>query len=404
LTFEVPEESNAWLEQFLTSHGISNEHIVISLQPASSRADRRWPPEYFIKLSDLLLKDPRVKIVILGVESEGDLGREIEKNLPGERVINAVGKTTIPQLAALLRRCNFLVTNDTGTMHIAAAVKCRIIGLFFTHALVHETGPFGEGHIVFQADIPCSPCSHQTKCTHMICKEFILPGDVYTVISTLIEGEKLHGLSEKGNFCKNTRLFRSSFTDDGMCSFTPLLKKPIRIPDILAHSYRDIWRYFLENKKEYKTRQSIDRMLVNTVPETVATLKKGFLIDNLDSLLPALEVTLKAFLKIRENSDRGQELTSWIIEESQKQNPDIFRIKGYGEQVQQVDAAIGKVGMVNPETSPVIKMFSFGSENLEGDDYGFLARQTAELYSSLSDESYAMAEHLKGVLGQLSIT
>jgi ADP-heptose:LPS heptosyltransferase len=78
--------------------------------------------------------------------------------------INLAGKTDLAQLAELYRRCALLITNDSGPMHIAAAVGTPVVAIFgpTDPAL---TGPYGKQHVVLRAGIPCSPCL-KPYCTH----------------------------------------------------------------------------------------------------------------------------------------------------------------------------------------------------------------------------------------------
>ena len=80
------------------------------------------------------------------------------------RIIDAIGKTSLKELGALLQRCRYLVTGDTGTMHMAAAAGTRVIALFYGPAYPFETGPYGDGHLVVWPDIDCAPCTRPSDC------------------------------------------------------------------------------------------------------------------------------------------------------------------------------------------------------------------------------------------------
>jgi ADP-heptose:LPS heptosyltransferase len=121
---------------------------IIGFQPGASMAERRWPAENFIAIGRRLAAEG-VRVLVFGSKAEESLGSEIAHNVPG--AMSLAGKTTIPQLAALLARCAALVTNDTGTMHLGAAVCTRILALFESSAYFRETGPYGSGHWVIQS-------------------------------------------------------------------------------------------------------------------------------------------------------------------------------------------------------------------------------------------------------------
>src|SRR4030065_2446567 len=98
------------------------------------------------------------------------------------RPVNFIGKTGIGELAAFLKRCSLLVSNDTGPLHLATAVGTKVIDIFTANVHFLETGPYGEGHYVIQADIPCVPCSFNVKCNNMVCKDLIKPEIVIEVV------------------------------------------------------------------------------------------------------------------------------------------------------------------------------------------------------------------------------
>ena len=109
-------------------------------------------------------------LILFGVSSENTLADEIKSYIHNkDEVIDLTGKTNIGQLSNLIKRCAYLVSNDTGTMHIAAAVGTPIIGLFFAHAHPFETGPYSPGNLIFQARIPCAPCSYGVHCNNIVC-------------------------------------------------------------------------------------------------------------------------------------------------------------------------------------------------------------------------------------------
>ena len=74
-------------------------------------------------------------------------------------------------------------------MHVAAAVGTTIIGLFFAHAHPYETAPYSPGHLIFQARIPCAPCSYGVECNNVICVRKVYPEHLLAMIqSHFIEG------------------------------------------------------------------------------------------------------------------------------------------------------------------------------------------------------------------------
>jgi ADP-heptose:LPS heptosyltransferase len=115
-------------------------------------------------------------VLLFGKEEEGPIAKEILQNLENGG-IDLTGKTRLLQLAALLERCRLLVTNDTGTMHIAPAVGTSVVALFgSTDPSV--TGPWGDGHVVVRKDVPCSPCLKRVCPTDHQCMKLITVDEV----------------------------------------------------------------------------------------------------------------------------------------------------------------------------------------------------------------------------------
>jgi heptosyltransferase-2 len=135
-----------------------------------------WHPERFGELGRRIFNEWNASILLFGKEEEQPIAREILQHLKG-RGINLAGKTNLLQLAALLECCQLLVTNDTGTMHVATAVGTPVVALFgSTDPLI--TGPWGDGHVVIRKDVPCGPCLKRICPTDHRCMELITVDEV----------------------------------------------------------------------------------------------------------------------------------------------------------------------------------------------------------------------------------
>jgi heptosyltransferase-2 len=135
-----------------------------------------WSTRRFGELGKRLCEKWKATLLLFGKEEEGPIAKEILRNLENGG-IDLTGKTRLLQLAALLERCRLLVTNDTGTMHVATAVGTSVIALFgSTDPSV--TGPWGDGHVVVRKDVPCSPCLKRICPTDHQCMELITVDEV----------------------------------------------------------------------------------------------------------------------------------------------------------------------------------------------------------------------------------
>jgi len=96
---------------------------------------------------------PNSLCVLIGGAGEREAALALEDQLPPHylsRVVNCVGGTSLPELAHVFNRCQWVVGSDTGPLHLGGACGARAIGWYFSRARVHETGPYGEGHFVWQ--------------------------------------------------------------------------------------------------------------------------------------------------------------------------------------------------------------------------------------------------------------
>ncbi len=129
---------------------------LIAVNPSARWDTKLWGDD---KFAALLKQLPRDRVVLTG--SAEDATR-IEKLSQG--CTNLAGKTDLAQLAEVYRRCAVVITNDSGPMHLAAAVGTPVVAVFgpTDPAL---TGPYGKRHVVLRSGIPCSPCM-KPYCTH----------------------------------------------------------------------------------------------------------------------------------------------------------------------------------------------------------------------------------------------
>ena len=130
---------------------------LILVQPGARWQTKRWPAENFAELVQLLAKRfPAARFAILGDAGDKPLGEIISRVLP-ERCLNLCGQTSLPEMIEWLRLCDLMVTNDTGPMHVVAALGKPLIALFGPTE-PRRTGPYGQLKNVFRIDLPCSPC------------------------------------------------------------------------------------------------------------------------------------------------------------------------------------------------------------------------------------------------------
>ena len=155
---------------------------IIAFAPVSRWPSKNWPAARYGELAALLLKrEPSLRIVIVGGKSDIPVGEAIAAAAAAvgkDRLFNLCGRTSIAESFALLEKCDLLVANDTGPVHMAAAVGTRCLVLFGP-TRPDWTGPYGEGHRIIMRDLPCQPClKHHCPRGDHACLESITAAEV----------------------------------------------------------------------------------------------------------------------------------------------------------------------------------------------------------------------------------
>ena len=127
--FSVTAEDKKWTSNFLAARQIDKERPLIAIHPGSPIPLKRWLPERYAELADWLIARKRAQILFVGVEDEIPIITEIQAGMQAQSV-NIAGKTTLIQLASILHTCDVFIGNDSGPMHLAAAVGTQTIGLY----------------------------------------------------------------------------------------------------------------------------------------------------------------------------------------------------------------------------------------------------------------------------------
>jgi len=129
----------------------------IALCPgAEYGAAKRWLPERFAETAKAVAARSPVQWVLFGTKSDAVIGEQISQAL-GDSCVNRIGQTTLDQLIDELRECRLVLTNDTGTMHLASLLGVPVVAIFGSTE-PRLTGPLGSGHTILRYQVECSPC------------------------------------------------------------------------------------------------------------------------------------------------------------------------------------------------------------------------------------------------------
>jgi heptosyltransferase-2 len=190
----VGREEQEWAQGFLKDEGVKKNSILIGINPGSTYGTAKcWFSERYLELARRLIRRADATIILVGGKDNTPLINHIASNLDG-RIIEAVGKDLL-HLAALVKRCHLFITNDTGPMHIAAAVGTPVVAIFGSTNPV-TTSPLGNGHRIVRKRVSCSPCLKRECPEDNRCMELISVDEVERVV---IDQLKISNIEEKGN-------------------------------------------------------------------------------------------------------------------------------------------------------------------------------------------------------------
>ena len=172
--------------QRLKTAGVVDARLKVGLFPGAGWKLREWMPERFAAIGDRLVQHFDADVLIFGGQKESELVHTVV-NLMHTHAIPFAGNLQIRQLAACIEQCDLFVTNDTGPMHIAAAVGTPTISLFGPGNHIRFQ-PLGALHETIRHAVPCSPCKQFTdKCKDNICMKGIGVDEVWNSISSVLE-------------------------------------------------------------------------------------------------------------------------------------------------------------------------------------------------------------------------
>lgn len=183
LSLELPESKKKWAGEFVS---FIKKGPVVGLNPGAAFGPaKRWPPEKFGRLALLLSEKLGATMFVFGTEADKSANAKIHGFAPGN-IIDLAGKTSLAEAMALIAICDAFVTNDSGLMHVGAALKTPMAAIFGSTNSI-TTGPFSENAIVIRKNLDCSPCL-KTHCkTDFECMMTITEEEVFEEVNSIIK-------------------------------------------------------------------------------------------------------------------------------------------------------------------------------------------------------------------------
>ena len=184
----VSSSAKQSIDKKLSDANIDSKSVFIFCPGAEYGPTKRWPASHFAELANHLAQQlPNANIILLGSKSDHELAKAIlQQSQDSVKIHNWCGNTSLDEAIALIGMAKAVVSNDSGLMHIAAALKTPQIAIFGSSDPAH-TPPLSENAKVIWLNLPCSPC-HKKECPlgHLKCLNDILPQQVLATLNTLL--------------------------------------------------------------------------------------------------------------------------------------------------------------------------------------------------------------------------
>jgi len=175
-------KAGLWLRE-----NVRENRPVVGLNPGGGWAVKRWPPAYFGRLADALIDEYGVEVLVLWGPGEEGLAEEVEGAMKNRPLL--LPEVTLSELGAFLKRCCLLVSNDSGPMHMAAALEVPTVGIFGPTD-PRAQGPWGDGHgVVRKETVDCLGCNRIDCPIGNICMTTLEPREVLAKVRSFMPVE-----------------------------------------------------------------------------------------------------------------------------------------------------------------------------------------------------------------------
>lgn len=170
IDFRLPikEKDKETVDVIWNDYQLKTKNPIVAICPGAKFPAKCWEVNRFSEVANILKKEFDVKILLIGGPSEKASGDEIIK-ITGDSVVNLIGETSYMESAEVIRRCNLLVSNDCGPVHLSAAVGTPVVGIYSSRDFIGAWHPWGDEHTVLRNDsVTCRFC-FKTECETMEC-------------------------------------------------------------------------------------------------------------------------------------------------------------------------------------------------------------------------------------------
>ena len=191
LTMPLKKESDEWVEGILRDNDILPSEQLIAVHPGASCISKRWSAANFAEVINRLAEDHSTRIFLIGGHENQEITRTIKDRLEAKNsVIDLTAQTTISQLASLFKRCQLLISNDSGPVHVAVAVETPVISIFGRNQAglsPFRWRPLGGKDIVLHKEVGCEICLAHNCIIDFECLKAIGVDEVLRAVKPLLD-------------------------------------------------------------------------------------------------------------------------------------------------------------------------------------------------------------------------
>ncbi|MBN1353025.1 lipopolysaccharide heptosyltransferase II [candidate division KSB1 bacterium] len=187
LHFPIPDAAKNFANQFFEENNLDRA-FTVGINASGGWSAKKWLPEYFAELADRLMAELDAKIILLWGPGELPETEKLARLIRHEATI--IPETDLKQLGAILEKCSLVVSNDSGPMHIAAAIGTPTVGIFGPTD-PKKQGPYGSQHeVAVKKELHCLGCD-KLHCESNACMRELSVDDVWQAVQKCIEKNQL---------------------------------------------------------------------------------------------------------------------------------------------------------------------------------------------------------------------
>lgn len=185
----VKPQAERQVAVLLKQAGINPQERLVAVHPSASCVSKRWMPDRFAQVADRLVESCHVRICLIAGEEDVPYATAAASAMR-QPVLNLASRLTVAELAALLKRCSLLLSNDSGPVHVAAALGTPVVDIFGRNQeglSPLRWGPIGEGHTVLHKEVGCVTCLAHNCDIGFLCLTALSVDEVFNAAKSILD-------------------------------------------------------------------------------------------------------------------------------------------------------------------------------------------------------------------------